>query len=99
MVMGIVDTMMVGPLGPAAIGAAGLGSGVFTAIAIFGMGVMLGLDAYVSQAYGAGDEAECRRWLHSGVWLAAAIGPPIMGLVWVLWASLDAWGLHPEIRV
>jgi MATE family multidrug resistance protein len=99
MVMGIVDTIMVGPLGPAAIGAAGLGSGVFTAIAIFGMGLMLGLDAYVSQAHGAGDEAECRRWLHSGVWLAAALGPPIMGLVWILYASLDAWGLHPEIGV
>lgn len=99
MVMGIVDTIMVGPLGPAAIGSAGLGSGVFTAIAIFGMGLMLGLDAYVSQAYGAGDEAECRRWLHSGVWLAAAMGPPIMGLTWIVYASLDAWGLHPEIRV
>jgi MATE family multidrug resistance protein len=99
MVMGIVDTIMVGPLGPAAIGAAGLGSGVFTAIAIFGMGLMLGLDAFVSQAHGAGDEAECRRWLYSGVWLAAMVGPPIMGLAWVLYASLDAWGLHPEIRV
>lgn len=99
MVMGIVDTIMVGPLGPAAIGAAGLGSGVFTAIAIFGMGLMLGLDAYVSQAYGAGDEVECRRWLHSGVWLAAAMGPPIMALAWILYASLDAWGLHPEIQV
>jgi MATE family multidrug resistance protein len=99
MVMGIVDTMMVGPLGPAAIGAAGLGSGVFTAIAIFGMGLMLGLDAYVSRAYGAGDETECRHWLHSGVWLAAAMGPPIMGLTWIVYASLDAWGLHPEIRV
>jgi multidrug resistance protein, MATE family len=98
MVMGIVDTMMVGPLGPAAIGAAGLGSGVFTAIAIFGMGLMLGLDAYVSQTHGAGDEAECRRWLHSGVWLAAIVGPPIVGLAWILYASLDAWGLHPEIR-
>jgi MATE family multidrug resistance protein len=99
MVMGIVDTMMVGPLGPAAIGAAGLGGGVFTAIAIFGMGLMLGLDAYVSQAHGAGDGAECRRWLHSGVWLAAALGLPIMGLAWVVYVSLDAWGLHPEIRV
>ena len=83
MVMGIVDTMMVGPLGPAAIGAAGLGSGVFTAIAIFGMGLMLGLDAYVSQTHGAGDEAECRRWLHSGVWLAAIVGPPIVALTWL----------------
>ena len=99
MVMGIVDTMMVGPLGPAAIGAAGLGSGVFTAIAIFGMGLMLGLDAYVSQTHGAGDEAECRRWLHSGVWLAAMAGPPIMVLTWAIYASLEAWGLHPEIRV
>jgi MATE family, multidrug efflux pump len=99
MVMGIVDTMMVGPLGPAAIGAAGLGSGVFTAIAIFGMGLMLGLDAYVSQTHGAGDEAECRRWLHSGVWLAAMAGPPIVGLTWLVYASLEAWGLHPEIRV
>lgn len=98
MVMGIVDTMMVGPLGPAAIGAAGLGSGVFTAIAIFGMGLMLGLDAFVSQTHGAGDEAECRRWLHSGVWLAAITGPPIMVVTWVLYASLEAWGLHPEIR-
>ena len=66
MVMGIVDTIMVGPLGPAAIGSAGLGSGVFTAIAIFGMGLMLGLDAFVSQAHGAGDEAgwrsSSRRW-------------------------------------
>jgi MATE family multidrug resistance protein len=60
---------------------------------------MLGLDAYVSHAHGAGDEAECRRWLHSGVWLAAALGPPIMALTWILYASLDAWGLHPEIRV
>ena len=99
MVMGIVDTIMVGPLGPAAIGSAGLGSGVFTAIAVFGMGLMLGLDAYVSQAHGAGDEAECRRWLHSGVWLAAALVPPVMGLTWLVYASLDAWGLHPEIRV
>ena len=100
MVMGIVDTIMVGPLGPAAIGATGLGSGVFTAIAIFGMGLMLGLDAFVSQAHGAGDEAECRRWLHSGVWLAAIVGAADR---W-RWRgsctlSLDAWGLHPEIRV
>ena len=99
MVMGIVDTMMVGPLGPAAIGAAGLGSGVFTAIAIFGMGLMLGLDSYVSQMHGAGDEAECRRWLHSGVWLAAMVGPPVVALAWGFYASLEAWGLHPEIRV
>ena len=97
MVMGIVDTIMVGPLGPAAIGATGLGSGVFTAIAIFGMGLMLGLDSFVSQAHGSGDEAECRRWLHSGVWLAVVVAPLVMAVAWLLYLSLDAWGLHPEI--
>jgi MATE family multidrug resistance protein len=90
---------MVGPLGPAAIGAAGLGSSVFTAIAIFGMGLMLGLDAFVSQAHGAGDEAECRRWLHTGVWLAGIVAPLVMAVVWLLYLSLDTWGLHPEIGV
>jgi len=98
MSMGIVDTIMVGPLGPAAIGAAGMGSSVFTAIAIFGMGLMLGLDTFVSQSYGAGDTSACRRWLHSGVWLALLTAPFVMGLTWLLWLTLGWWGLHPEIR-
>jgi MATE family multidrug resistance protein len=98
MSMGIVDTIMVGPLGPAAIGAAGMGSSLFTSIAIFGMGLMLGLDTFVSQSYGAGDTSACRRWLHSGVWLAVLAAPFVMGLTWLLWLTLDWWGLHPEIR-
>src|SRR5687767_11659122 len=92
MVMGIVDTMMVGPLGPAAIGAAGLGSGVFTAIAIFGMGLMLGLDALVSQAYGSGNPDECERWLHHGVLLSLVAGPVVMALTWLVYLTLDRWG-------
>jgi MATE family, multidrug efflux pump len=98
MSMGIVDTIMVGPLGPAAIGAAGMGSSVFTSIAIFGMGLMLGLDTFVSQSYGAGDKSACRRWLHSGVWLALLMTPLVTGLAWLLWLTLDWWGLHPQIR-
>jgi MATE family multidrug resistance protein len=98
MSMGLVDTMMVGPLGPAAIAATGLGSGVFSAIVIFGMGLMLGLDALVSHAYGAGDREECARWLHHGVWLAVATAPGIMALTWIAYLSLDRWGLHPEIH-
>ena len=97
MAMGLVDTMMVGPLGPAAIGAAGLGSGVFTAIAIFGMGLMLGLDALVSQAHGRGDVTACLRWLYQGVWLALAAAPGVMALALLAWLSLDSWGLHPEV--
>ena len=53
MSMGIVDTIMVGPLGPAAIGASGMSNSIFFAVAVFGMGVMLGLDALVASSYGA----------------------------------------------
>lgn len=98
MSMGLVDTLMVGPLGPAAIGATGMGSGVFTSVAIFGMGLMLGLDALVSQAHGARRPDECLRWFHHGLLLAVVVSPFVMGLTWAAFLTIDRWGLHPEIQ-
>src|SRR5262249_49751860 len=98
MAMGVVDTLMVGRLGPAAIAATGLGSSVFTAIAIFGIGLMLGLDALVSRAYGARRLDECLRWLHHGVLLALVMAPLVMLLTFGAFLSLDHWGLNPDIR-
>ena len=75
--MGIVDTIMVGRLGPEAIGAVGVGSSLFFALAVFGLGLMLGLDTQVSQAFGARRLDECHRWLYHGLALAALlIGVP-----------------------
>ena len=99
MAMGIVDTLMVGPLGPAAISATGIGSAVFTAVAIFGMGLMLGLDALVSQSYGARRLDECLRWLHHGVALALVVAPLVVATIWGLAQTMDWWGLHPDTYV
>jgi MATE family multidrug resistance protein len=96
--MGLVDTVMVGPLGPASIAATGMGSSVFTAISVFGMGLMLGLDTLVSHAYGAGRLDDCLRWLHQGVWLALVTAPIVMLLTWAAFLTIDRWGLHPDIR-
>ena len=52
MVQGIVDTIMVGRLGPAAIGAVALGNAVYYTPALCGFGLLLGLDTLVSQSYG-----------------------------------------------
>ncbi len=98
MSMGLVDTVMVGRLGPAAIAATGMGSGVFTAIVIFGMGLMLGLDALVSRATGAGRPDECVHWLHQGVVLALGVAPFVMLVTWAAFATIDAWGLNAQIR-
>jgi len=61
MTMGIVDTLMVGRLSPEAIGAVGVGSSLFIGVVIFAMGLTLGLDTLVSQAFGAGDLETCHR--------------------------------------
>ena len=97
MSMGIVDTIMVGPLGPAAIGAAGMSSSIFFALAVFGMGVMLGVDALVSQSYGAGRLDDCVRWLQHGVLLSIVVAPVLMLLFYGALATVDDWRFHPEV--
>lgn len=97
MSMGIVDTLMVGPLGPQAIGATGLGSGVFSAVGFFGLGMLLGLDTLVSQAFGARRRDECHRWLFHGVVLAVLISFPLTLIIWLMARTLAGAGLHPEI--
>lgn len=78
--MTIVDTIMVGPLGPAAIGATGIGSSAFYSFAIFGMGLLLGLDTLVSQAFGAGKRDDCHNSLAQGVYLSLILTAPLMFL-------------------
>jgi len=98
MSMGIVDTIMVGPLGPAAIGAAGMSNSLFFAVAIFGMGVMLGLDALVATSYGAGRLDDCVRWLQHGVLVALVVAPTIMLIFYGALTTSARWGLHPSVR-
>lgn len=91
--MGIVDTIMVGGLGANAIGAVGLASMLFFAIAVFAMGLLLGLDPLVAQAFGASRLDECHRWLIDGVWLCALITVPVLAVLFAVTASLTGWGL------
>jgi len=95
--MGLVDTLMVGRLGPDAIGAVGLGSMLFVAIAVFAMGLLLGLDPLVAQAYGAAQLDECHRWLVDGVWLSALIALPLVAVTLGIDWLLPTWGLPPSV--
>jgi len=96
MTMGVVDTIMVGPLGPAAIGAVGVGNSLHLGFAIFGMGLLLGLDTLVSQAYGARDLALGRRWLATGVRLALLATLPLVAILLAVYAAIPALGFNPE---
>jgi MATE family, multidrug efflux pump len=97
MTMGLVDTLMVGGLGPEAIGAVGISSSLFMAVCIFAMGLLLGLDTLVAHAFGAGRLDECHRWLAHGVLLSLLLSLPMTIVVLTLSAALGAWGLHPAV--
>ena len=97
MLMGIVDTMMVGRVSAAAIGAVGLGTTVFYIVAITSGGILLGLDTLVSQAFGAGDSEDCRRSLISGIWLALLLIVPVMLIMEAAIAMLPRFGVDPSV--
>jgi MATE family multidrug resistance protein len=92
MSMTIVDTMMVGrlPNSAVAMGAVSLGSGIFMVLALFGEGLLLGLDTLVAQAFGAGKREDCHRSLVNGVYLSIALTPFLAAPVWLMERFLTA---------
>ena len=99
MAMGIIDTIMVGrlPDSAAAIGAVSLGSILFFTCTVFGGCLLLGLDTFVSQAYGAGRMADCHRSLWSGLWLCAALTPILMAINVAMASGLAGFGVNPQV--
>lgn len=95
--MGIVDTLMVGRLGASAIAAVGLAGMLFFGVTVFAMGLLLGLDPLVAQAFGAGRLDECHRWLVDGLWLSLIVGLPSIAIVLAMDASLGSWGFPPDV--
>ncbi len=81
MLMGVVDVIMVGHISPEALAAVAAGNMYFFAAAVFGMGILFGLDPIVSQAVGARDEPAIARAVQRGlliagllaVWLSVAL--------------------------
>ncbi|MGB6387533.1 MAG: MATE family efflux transporter [Terriglobales bacterium] len=99
MSMGVVDTIMVGrlPNSAVAIGATGLGQSLYNSIAIFGGGLLLGMDTFVAQAYGRDDVQDARHSLVNGFFLALVLTPILMLLV-SFWPTLmQRFGVSLEL--
>jgi MATE family multidrug resistance protein len=99
MSMGIVDTIMVGrlPNSAVAIGATGLGQSLYHSLAIFCGGLLLGLDTFVSQAFGREDLDDARHSLVNGVVFACALTPLLMLSVWLWPPLMQRFGISPEL--
>ena len=99
MAQGIVDTIMVGPLGPAAIGAVALGNAIYYTPTLVGFGLLLGLDTLVSQSHGRRDHDDCHRWLAQGIYLAMVVTLPLMGLLWAASRGFGCFGIAPVVAL
>jgi MATE family multidrug resistance protein len=95
--MGIVDTIMVGRLGPRAIGAVGISSAAYYAPTLCGIGILLGLDTLVSQAWGRRDYEVCHRWLAQGVYCALAYCPIAMLMIASVPLLFTRFGINPGV--
>src|SRR5204863_3115256 len=96
-VMGLVDTMMVGRVSAVAIGAVSLGGVVFFTVATFGVALLLGLDSLVPQAFGAGNLADCRRSLVNGFYLCLPLALILMAAIRLLELLLAKAGINAAV--
>jgi len=76
MLMGVVDTMVVGRVSPEALAAVALGNISMMTIVSFGFGMLLSIDPLVAQAIGAGDSLAVRRAVQRGLILAVLVVVP-----------------------
>ena len=77
MLMGVVDTIMVGHLDHVALAAAAVANVYIFGAIVWGMGLLMVLDPIVSQAVGAGDREAIARGVQRGVVLAVLLTIPL----------------------
>jgi MATE family multidrug resistance protein len=92
--MHVVDSIFVGRLGAAELGALGFaGIWLWTVMSVF-TGTAVGVQTFVSQAHGGGDERSCGRWAWQGLYAvvpAAALAAFAFAAVAdPLWSALGA---------
>ena len=74
MLMGLVDTLMVGHVGTSSLAAAAFANSLFSVAFVFGIGVLASVGVLVSQAHGAGLDRQKRVILRSSIWLSVLVG-------------------------
>ena len=97
--MHVVDSVFVGRLGAAQLGALGFGAIWLWTVASIFTGTATAVQTFVSQAHGAGDERACGGWAWQGLWAVV----PAAALAFLAFAALadPLWslvGTSGEIR-
>jgi MATE family multidrug resistance protein len=95
--LGIVDTAMLGHYSAAALAGGGLGNSLVFLISCLGMGIVMGLDTLVPQAIGAGRPGDTRWLLYDGLVVAVRVGVVLSVAVALTPLILRAVGVEREV--
>ncbi len=82
MLMGVVDSMMLGRLSGTALAASALGNSLLFGLIMFPMGILMALDPLIAQAHGAGDEHRVGVRFQQGLVVAVVAAVPLSILMW-----------------
>ena len=97
MMMGVVDTLMVGRVSARVLAAVALGNLYYFNVTILATGSLMALDPIVAQAVGAGESESVARALQRGLILAMAFSLACVALIAPARAVLTAFHQPPEI--
>jgi MATE family multidrug resistance protein len=93
------DVVLLGWLGPRSLAAGALGSNVFIAFLIFGMGLVTAASPLLAQELGARAHSvrDVRRTVRQTIWAALTLAVPVLIILWHAEALLVAMGQEPEL--
>jgi multidrug resistance protein, MATE family len=94
-----IDVVMLGWLGPTALAAGALGTNLYFAFLIFGIGLITAVSPMVAKEIGARRSSvrDVRRTVRQGLWTAVAITLPSWALLWHSEPILLALGQEPAL--
>ena len=95
----VADTLMAARLGTTQLAAVAIGSGVWIAFFLLGLGIIMALGPTVAQHFGAGKYAEIGHDTRQGFWLTLAVSSIVIAAMRSVEPGLLWMGIDPAVSV
>jgi multidrug resistance protein, MATE family len=97
MTMGLVDAFIVGRVSSREMGAVALGNGISGVLIVLGVGLSMGIEPLVSQAWGAGEKDGAQHWLWQGIYCGLLAAIPLGVLTMSATLLFEPFGVASEL--
>lgn len=97
MLMGAIDSIMIGQVGTVPLAASAFAGAVFGFFYVSGLGLCMPVAVLVSRAHGAAQPKECGEWLRHGLAVATVTGLVAAAAMELIGTQLHRFGQPPEV--